>query len=272
MPGKKEVIHTSIWQEIPARDDPYAAETCYCRGFDVYGDLLRHASWVDYLFLLFKGEPPTPEQHRLLELLAIGLANPGPRDHSVRAAMNAGVAGSTAASTLMAALAVGAGALGGGQDVMHAVERWHRTGKDLEAWLHDIASPDPRPTDIWPDFEHPPGFDPNRDHCSPAALQFLQQLGTVATAACVQWLDANRVRLEAAADAALSVSGIAAAAFADLEFDAPMAEMAYLLLRLPGAAAHGLEQREYGWRRYPFFSGQVTLHQSPPRAVEDHAD
>lgn len=269
MPEKKEVIHTAIWQELPAADDPYAAETCYCRGFDVHEDLLRHASWIDYLFLLFKGEPPTAQQHQLLELLAMGLANPGPRDHSVRAAMNAGVAGATAASTLMAALAVGAGALGGGQDVFHAVERWQRIGPDIDAWVHDLASPQVRPTDIWPDFAHPPGFDPNRAHCSPVDVKLLQQLATVDTAASVRWLDANRSRLEQAAGVAVCVSGIAAAAFVDLEFDAATAEMAYLLLRLPGAAAHGLEQRDYGWRRYPFFGGQIALLQGEHSPADD---
>lgn len=33
--------------------------------------------------------------------------------------------------------------------------------------------------------------------------------------------------------------------------------MLYLLLRLPGAAVHALEQKRYGFKRFPFFHGAV---------------
>jgi citrate synthase len=33
--------------------------------------------------------------------------------------------------------------------------------------------------------------------------------------------------------------------------------MLYLLLRLPGAAAHALEQKQLGFKRFPFFHGAV---------------
>lgn len=111
---KQETITTKIWDEVPEQDNPFAAKICYCSGYDVYGDLLGKISWVEYLYLLFKLERPTEQQAKLLEGLAVALANPGLRDHSVRAAMNAGATGGTHAASLMAALAVGAGNLGGG--------------------------------------------------------------------------------------------------------------------------------------------------------------
>lgn len=259
MPEKKEVIHTAIWQELPTPDDPYAAETCYCRGFDVYGDLLRHASYVDYLYLLFKGEPPTAPQRRLLELLAMGLANPGPRDHSVRAAMNAGVIGAPAASMLMASLAVGAGGLGGGQDVARTVLRWQALGTDLDAWQRDIQTPPEPAHDIWPDCEHPAGFDPNSDRCAPAHEHFLQRLCEASARGPLVWLSQHRPQLEHVANCGLSISGIAATACHELGLSHPAAEMLYLLLRLPGAAVHALEQQRQGWRRYPFFGQEFQL-------------
>ena len=84
---KQEKITTRIWREVPEDDNPFAAAACYCAGFDVFGDVLRNASYIDYLYLLFKHEPPTAEASKLLEGLALALANPGLRDHSVRAAM-----------------------------------------------------------------------------------------------------------------------------------------------------------------------------------------
>jgi citrate synthase len=109
-----ETVQTRIWREEPEPDNPFAVRVAYCRGYDVYGEMLGQARWVEMLYLLFREEAPTAAQADLLEALAVALANPGPRDASVHAAMCGSVCGSTAAASLMAALAVGAGQLAGG--------------------------------------------------------------------------------------------------------------------------------------------------------------
>ncbi|NIX36083.1 MAG: citryl-CoA lyase, partial [Nitrospinaceae bacterium] len=53
------------------------------------------------------------------------------------------------------------------------------------------------------------------------------------------------------------------AAFTDLAFEPEQAEMLFLLLRLPGAAAHALEQRHVGHKRYPFFKDGLKLQNHP---------
>ncbi|WP_201773487.1 citrate synthase family protein [Marinobacter similis] len=85
--------HSNIWLEEPEPDNPFAAKACYCSGYDVYGDVIPNAGWFEYLLLMFKGERPEKHDTVLLERLAMVLANPGPREASVRAAMNGGVAG-----------------------------------------------------------------------------------------------------------------------------------------------------------------------------------
>ena len=40
--------------------------------------------------------------------------------------------------------------------------------------------------------------------------------------------------------------------------------MFYLLLRLPGAAAHALEQHERGWRNLPFYGDGLILTKDTP--------
>ena len=55
------------------------------------------------------------------------------------------------------------------------------------------------------------------------------------------------------------MSGVAAAAFTDLAFDPQQGEMLFLLLRLPGAAAHALEQYELGWQEFPFHADGVEM-------------
>ena len=250
-----ETISTKIWDELPEPDNPFAAAHCYCSGFDVYGDLLKNANYTDYLYLLFKLEPPTKTQSMILEGLAIALANLGPRDHSVRAAMNAGVGGSTHASALIAALSVGAGNLGGAREVSYGVEYWRTCGRDINKWDDLIAEPPVQERlDVWLPMEHPPGFDPNGVNCPTPVIQTLEHLASAHEAQNLRWLLDNREELESLTGHPLAFSGVAAAACYELDLQPEQAEMLFLLLRLPGAAVHAMEQEKLGWRKYPFFS------------------
>ncbi len=254
-------IHSRIWREEPEPDNPYATRVAYCRGYDVYGEMLGQARWVDMLYLLFHDEAPSAAQADLLEALALALANPGPRDASVHAAMCGGVCGSTAASSLMAALAVGAGQLAGGREVFLAMENWAACGTDLQAWQDQLARRSASPGSIWPAQEHAPGFDPHGISTATPVRQTLTCLARLSTGSYLCWLEQNLPTLEAAAACPLALSGVAAAALADLGFSPEQGEMLHLLLRLPGAAAHAVEQRQYGYKKFPF--GSMELETDP---------
>jgi citrate synthase len=263
---EREAIRTRIWREEAEPDNPFAAAACYCHGYDVYGDVLGKAGWMEFLYLLFKGERPSRRHCRLLEDLAVAIANPGPRDHSIRAAMNGGVGGSNSAACLMAALGVGAGQLGGAREVAIAMQLWLDCGTDIETWRRRLEeSPTEERADVWPPMEHPPGFDPHGASCPTPVRQVLHHLSNVAgeSAAALCWLRQEREALEAIADCPLAMTGVAAAAFHDLKFSPDQGEMLYLLLRLPGAAVHALEQKEFGFKRYPFFKNAVHLADDP---------
>jgi citrate synthase len=263
---ERDVIHTQIWEEVPEPDNPFAAAACFCSGYDVYGDLLENASWIEYLFLLFRQERPVPWQTKLLERLAVVAANFGPRDHSVRAAMSAGAGGSNHAACLMAALAVGAGQLNGAREVGLAMDCWQDCGQELDAWQDRLKHPTRAArADTWPSLEHPAGFDPNGATCPTPVRQTLDFLAAQRAAGAVDWLRQHRLELEAAAGCPLAMTGVAAAVLTDLGFSASQGEMLYLLLRLPGAAAHALEQLNSGWRRYPFFAKGLELADDPGR-------
>lgn len=267
---EREVIRSKVWEETAEPDNPFAAAAIYCSGYDVFGELLEKATWVEYLYLLFMGERPVPRQARLLEGLAIALANPGPRDPSIHAAMCGAVAGSTSASCLMAALGPGAGLSGGAREVATAMGWWKTYGLDLTLWLGKLSqAEDEVKADIWPSMEHPPGFDPNGANCAMPVRQTLSYLARYSTDGPLSWLESNRLRLEEAAGAPLAMSGVAAAALFDLGFDARQGEMLFLFLRLPGAAVHSLEQQGYGWRRFPFFMKTLTLSDDPGPAYAD---
>lgn len=254
-------IRTRIWQEESERDNPFATKAAYCRGYDVFGEMVGNARWAEMLFLLFREELPQVQALDTLEALAVALANPGPRDPSVHAAMCGGVGGSTAGASLIAAIAVGSGRAGGAREVFDAMKVWEACGTDLASWVSHRHSPPTDVADVWPPSQHPSGFDPHAAVISTTVRQLLEKLAGIDCNPHLSWLEQRRQELELAMGMPLAVSGVAAAAFVDLGFTPDEGEMLYLLLRLPGAAAHALEQRRLGYKQFPFFS--IELEQQP---------
>jgi citrate synthase len=211
------------------------------------------------IHLLLRGEAPTERQANLLDALAVALANPGPRDPMVHAAMCGGVGGSTAASSLMAALAVGAGQLGGGREVMLAMTRWRECGTDLAAWEAHLRNPPARKPSSWPEGDHPPGFVPRGVATALPVGQSLNHLAGLASGPELPWLAEQREKLEAFAGRPLSMAGVAAAAYIELGLSPAQGEMLHLLMRLPGAAAHALEQQEFGHKKFPFYANDLQV-------------
>ena len=258
---KIERVRTRIWLEEPEPGNPFATKAAYCHGYDVFGQMVGAARWVDMLYLLFRGEAPSASQSRLLETLAVAIANPGPRDPAVHAAMCAGVGGSVAASALMAALAVGAGQYTGAREVFLAMQAWDACGTDMAAWQRFMAAPGEEVASAWPQCDHVCGFDPHALATAGPVLQTLDALASQDSGTRLVWLKAQRESLEALAGSPLSMAGVAACALAELGFSPPQGEMLHLLLRLPGAAAHALEQAEYGHKNFPFFG--MSLENDP---------
>jgi citrate synthase len=223
--------------------------------------MVGNARWVEMLFLLFRDELPGKATLDMLEALAVALANPGPRDPSVHAAMCGGVAGSSAAASLIAALSVGAGRYRGARDVFDAMTAWDACGNDFDKWNMHLRSLSEETIDTWPRREHPPGFDPHGVSTAGIVRQLLDRLTQIGASPRLSWLTKHREEVEAAAGMPLEMTAVAAVAFSDLGFAPSEGEMLYLLLRLPGAAAHALEQERNGFRRFPFYP--VELQDDP---------
>lgn len=165
----------------------------------------------------------------------------------------------------MAALSVGAGRYCGAREVFDAMNIWTACGNDLASWASHAAERAPAGIDIWPAAEHPPGFDPHGVTTATIVRQSLDRLASLGATPHLNWLAAHCPALEAALGLPLAISGVAAATFVDLGFSASEGEMLYLLLRLPGAAAHALEQEQYGFKRFPFYP--VELEDDPVSQV-----
>ena len=261
-------ISTRIWLEEPEADNPFAARAAWCHGYDVYGEALGRARWADMLYLLMRGELPSAARARLLDAVAVALMNPGPRDPAVHAAMCGGVGGSTAAATLIAALSVGAGRSGGAQDVCQAMADWAACGTSIVAWQARLATPRPQVDDVWPEMPHAPGFDPHGVRASTVVMQALQTLASLSDGPALPWLLDHRAVLEGWAGRPLSLAGVAAAALTDLGFSPEEGEMLHLILRLPGAAAHALEQGRAGFKHFPFYPVELL---DDPQPAQDAA-
>lgn len=254
-------IHTRIWLEEAEPDNPFATRAAYCRGYDVFGQMVGNARWIEMLVLLFRDELPHTAELNMLEALAVALANPGPRDPSVHAAMCGGVGGSSAAASLIAALSVGAGRYRGARDVFDAMVAWETCGTDFAGWGGCVSKFPQEVEDTWPAREHPPGFDPHGVSMSTTVRQLLEKLAEMGNSPRLSWLIAHHQELAEITGLPLEITGVSAAALADLGFKPSEGEMLYLLLRLPGAAAHALEQEHYGFRQFPFYP--VDLEDDP---------
>lgn len=266
-------IHTEIWNEEPEPGNRFATRAAYCRGYDVFGEMVGNARWVEMLYLLLRPELPDPAALDLLEALAVALANPGPRDPSVHAAMCGGIAGSNAAASLMAALAVGAGRYHGARDVHDAMHAWAACGTDIEAWRRHLRhEANEAAIEVWPAREHPPGFEPHAPACATSTRQLLAALARIGGTPRLNWLDAHRETLEEAAGMPLEQTGVAAAAFGDLGFAPEEGEMLFLLLRLPGAAMHALEQQRKKYTEFPFYAVELQGGPAAGRQQESQQD
>lgn len=292
-------ISSSFWDEMPEPDNPFMAQSCHCHGYDVYGDLLGKVGWLNYFYLLLTGERLSEKKQMILETAAVAIANPGPRDPSVRGAMNGAIGGSQAAACLMSALAIGAGQSGGAHEVYLAMQMHNDWSRELSCWQIELPkylqNAAQQEIDAWPLLEHIPGFDPNAVRASQVVLRLFQHIlpAELITAdyssykahenepvapnnalnnalnnastefRTTQWLWQTRSVLEEIIGYPLGLTGLISAIFIDLGLTPLQGEMLYMILRLPGAAAHALDQTGKKFHEYPFFSQSLDILNDP---------
>ena len=87
---------------------------------------------------------------------------------------------------------------------------------------------------------------------STVTRQALAALAAVSPGQCLPWLRTHESELSEVLRRPLSMIGVVAAAFVDLGMSPTQGEMLHLIMRLPGAAVHALEQWEGGFKQFPF--------------------
>lgn len=218
---------TAIFEEIPAADNPYLAERVNCRGYEQV-ELCKNAGFVDYLYLLLRGDLPSAPQSSLLNRALIAFSNPGVRHPATRAAVTAAVGKTVPSGVLPVALLVLGSERDGAESVSSAM-RFLRKARRLE--------PDTEAAD---GSEYVFGLTAGSgDRHLDALCDTLNPLGEYP---CLQWgrshLQARRARGETIG---WLYSGLVAATFTDLGIAPRYAPGLLQLMAAPGLLAQGME-------------------------------
>lgn len=252
--GRRDVSFTDrtvtrLWQEIPDDENPYLAGQCRCHGYDIL-ELAEKRSFMEVLFLLFRGELPARQEARLLETLFIAMINPGPRHPASRAAMNAAVSRTNTQHLLPIGLSVLSGSHLGGGEVLAAMrylaDNLHQAPEAAATTC--LAAPRPKEGDFHP----APGFGSRFGGIDPLPAQLADILGAMPGAgATLRWGKDFAAFLRPQAMGWLS-TGIAAATLCDLGFTPWAGAGLFQLMNAPGILAHGLELADKPLTSMPF--------------------
>ncbi|MEB8336086.1 citryl-CoA lyase [Streptomyces endophyticus] len=214
------------------------------RGYPVE-QLIGHITFAEQIWLMLRGQLPTPAQGKLLEAALVAAVDHGPQAPSIAAARMAATCG----VGLNSAVATGAGLLGdthggAGQQCMEVLER--------------IAA-GAQPADVVAEFRsrkaYVPGFghrfhphDPRRDPLL-ALVQEAVDAGEVpgralaAGLALEEELASGRTR-----PVPMNIDGATAIIYAELGFPAELGRGLFVLSRSVGILAHAWEEHETGSR------------------------
>lgn len=241
---------TRICEETPSAENPYLSQTCRYHGYEL-GELMQKRSFVDVLFLLLRGELPSPDQGRLFETLLIGLSNPGPRHAATRAAMTAGVGKTNPAHILPIALSVlGGNHLGGGEVTAAMAFLRRQRNKDPQALAVELLASCDRPAEG--DWRAAPGFGSRFGGIDPLPQSMADQLLALPGAGeALHWGSRFAAALKPEQGGWL-LPAVAAVVFLDLGFHPRAGVGLFQIAAAPGLLAHGLELANQPRTAMPF--------------------
>jgi citrate synthase len=218
-------------------------------------ELIGSASLVDVIWLLLRGDMPSPRQSALLEAAMVAGVDHGPQAPSIAAARMAATCG----VGLNNAVATGVNLLGdahggAGQqcvEMLTDIRRLHIEGRSWEEAAHEAMADWQSRSRYLPGFGHRfHPVDPRRDPLlslvegavsdGTVSGDFLQAALAVETA-----LERRRA---GARPVPMNIDGATAVIYAELGFSAPLARGLFVLSRSVGILAHAWEETGQGRR------------------------
>lgn len=246
-----ERVRTRIWEELPQPGSDWLARGARCHGYALQ-DMARALDPADTLYLLLRGELPSPAHKRLLARFLVGFCNPGPRHAATRAVMNAAASGTHAPALLPIGLTLLGGEHLGSAEVERAARflARHRRDDAAQVAAERLASASGAPATA--DRRAAPGFGTLHAAADPFAAELATLLREVAPAdGALAWGDAFARALTPDGQGWL-LPGVAAAVCVDLGFAAVTAGLLFQYAALPGLMAHALEVHGKGITTMPF--------------------
>ncbi|KNG92672.1 citryl-CoA lyase [Pseudaestuariivita atlantica] len=211
-------------------------------------DLIGNVSFPEMIWLMVRGDRPTPAQARLFEAALVAAVDHGPQAPSIAAARMAVTCGLPLNNAMASAVNMLGDVHGGAGE--QAVELYHFVaGFDgglpdaLDAWIAARGA-------IIPGFGH--RFHTPTDPRAPRLMALVQE--AVAEGACDGVIMALAGRIEAELQARkgrpipMNIDGATAVIYAELGFAPPLARGLFCLSRSVGILAHAWEQMQQGGR------------------------
>jgi len=245
---------TRIWQELPAEDNAYITAQSRCHGYDLMA-LMQKRSFVDVLYLLFRGELPGPEEAALFEALMLGFINPGPRHPATRAAMNAGIGKTDPSLILPIALTTLSGkhnAAGSLEEGMRFLRKQQH--KPVQETALQLLVELERPAEG--DCHIAPGFGSVYNGIDLMSKQIAEHLVQMPGAgSALKWGQGFAQALTEKGMGWLA-TGVVAAVLTDLGFQPRTAAGIYQIISAPGLFAHGVEMANKPMTAMPFIADE----------------
>ena len=275
---KRESIRTSITQEQCSDDNPFIAKKTSWYGYDAE-QLAGRYGWTEMLFLLAQGELPTAEQNRLLNTMMAFLANPGPRDAAVRAAMNCGVGKTPLPTILTTGLTVRGGMAEGAMHVEAAMRflRGEFSPSGADAGELDSATlisdyrafqAEHQDDEIVPWPEVPPGYGLYYGARDLRAVKLMALFADKSGEFSRRAIELEEQLSGTEDPQFLTLPGLVAALLCDLGFSPEHGAGIYLVAGSAGILAHGIEQLPRNWNEYPFWADKSYYRYLGPEIAE----
>lgn len=231
---KPHKVNTNICLEQAKDDNPFVCSKQFLAGYNTL-ELAKSRSFTEVLFLLFNLDLPNTAEKKVLEMLMVGLINPGPRHPATKAAIAAGLSKANPEHILPIATSTIGGERGGAKEVLAA-------HKFIRAHIHKDAERVTSENEQSTESRFAPGFGHyfgDIDEYIQSLARQIQTEGQIG--AHTQWAMQLNHALKEANMGILDV-GLAAAIFCDLGIGERESVALYQFMRAPGMIAHGLEQ------------------------------
>ncbi|PIW47909.1 MAG: hypothetical protein COW18_08065 [Zetaproteobacteria bacterium CG12_big_fil_rev_8_21_14_0_65_54_13] len=281
---KQESIRTTICHETASASNPFVAGKTLWHGYDAQ-KLCGNYGWTEMLFLMSQGELPTTKQNDLLNKTMAFLANPGPRDAGVRAAMNCGLGKTPLPTILTTGLTVRGGMAEGAMHVEAAMRFLNGrlpAGEACSADQPDYAGVlihnyrqfwrEHKDDEVVPWPEIPPGFGHHYGERDSRAIKLMDLINDQCS---------DMLRLSRALETVLSrdevsvyltLPGVVAAILCGLGFSPEHGAGVYMIAGSAGILAHGIEQLPRSWNEYPFWADASYYNYEGPEPTKKVGD